>query len=242
MYKHVNLTPIILAGGFGTRLSTLFLDIPKVLAPVNGRPFLSYLLVQLVEAGFRKVILCTGYKAGVVEKTFGSVYRELSLTYSREEICLGTGGALRYALSLINTEYVLVLNGDFYINVDFTNYFDWFLACKYEAALVLKGMDDTGRYGRVEIDNDGRVVRFQEKKNQLGSGLINAGVYILRTFLLEDIPLGKPFSLEQEFFPNKLVSKGLYGYCTKNEFIDIGTPKSYANAGKFFASLRVPLP
>ena len=74
----------ILAGGKGSRLRSVLPDQPKVLAEVAGRPFLSYLLDQLVPTGINHVVLCTGYLAWRVQKTFGAQYRGMRLTYSRE--------------------------------------------------------------------------------------------------------------------------------------------------------------
>src|SRR5689334_8542197 len=103
---------LILAGGFGTRLRSVLPDTPRVLAGVNGRPFLACLLDSLADAGVRDVILCTGYRAEQVEREFGSRYGQLSLRYSRETQPLGTGGALRQAVALTQAESVLALNGD----------------------------------------------------------------------------------------------------------------------------------
>lgn len=100
MYKHDNITLIILAGELGTRVSALVPDKSKVLAPINGRPFISYLLDQISRAGLRKVILCTGYKIGEVKQTFRDAHNGVSLIYSHESSPSGTGGFLHYDLPL----------------------------------------------------------------------------------------------------------------------------------------------
>lgn len=224
---------LILCGGQGTRLRSIIADKPKVLAPVNGRPFLSYLLNQLIVAGFHNVILCTGYKGEMVKETFGSNYKGLNIRYSHESEPLGTGGALRYALPMVESEIVLVMNGDSYIDADFPDFLDWYLEKGHDAAILLARVADTSRYGRVKIDDDGEIIRFEEKKEGLGQGWINAGVYLLKTTILDMIPAGKAFSLEQQFFPN-LVDKGIYAYSCQSELLDIGTSESYAKAERFF--------
>lgn len=103
-----SVSPIILAGGLGTRLGSVVGDMAKVLASVNGRPFLAYLLDQLIIAGFSNVILCTDYKADMVKEFFGENYKTLHIRYSQERDSLGTGGALRYALPMVKNEIVLV--------------------------------------------------------------------------------------------------------------------------------------
>lgn len=228
-----NITALILAGGLGTRLSSVVSDQPKVLAPVNGRPFLSYLLEQLIVAGFRDAILCTGYKAEMIKKSFGNRYKDLTIRYSREPESLGTGGALRYAIPMIEEETVLAMNGDSYIDEDLSVYLEWYFKNEIEAALLLTKVADVSRYGKVDVDIKNRVISFEEKKESACSGFINSGVYILKKHMLESIPFARPFSLERELFPG-LIGKGLFGYLCESELLDIGTPESYARAERFF--------
>ena len=114
-----NITPVVLAGGLGTRLRAIVSDRPKVVALVKGRPFITYIFDQLIKAGFRKVILCSGYLSEKMIEILGHKYRNLSIEYSQEPYALGTGGAVKYALPLIETRYILVMNGDSFIDVDF---------------------------------------------------------------------------------------------------------------------------
>jgi NDP-sugar pyrophosphorylase family protein len=103
------MTVVILAGGLGTRLRSVVADKPKVLARVHGKPFLSLLLDQLAAAGIRSAVLCTGYLGEQVQAEFGDSYGSIRLAYSQESSPLGTAGALRLALPIINTNCVLVL-------------------------------------------------------------------------------------------------------------------------------------
>lgn len=233
-----NVTVLILAGGLGTRLQTALPGRPKVLALVAGRPFLSYLMDQLMAAGFRHVILCTGYKGEQIRATFGDQYKELKIQYSQEPEPLGTGGALRFGLPIISTKSVLATNGDSYVNCNLADYLAWYSENDLHASLLLTYVSDTSRYGRVEVDNKDRIVKFAEKDTSRGPGWVNAGVYIFNMGLLESIPFGKPFSLEREFLPS-LIGKGLYGFRSEGEFIDIGTPESYALAEKFFSKVAL---
>jgi D-glycero-alpha-D-manno-heptose 1-phosphate guanylyltransferase len=226
-------TALILAGGLGSRLRTIVADHPKVLAPVAGRPFLTYLLDQLITTGFRQVVLCTGYKGKQVKTTFGNTYNDLAIQYSQEPEPLGTGGALHFALPMIHTKSVMVFNGDSYVKSKLQEFLAWYFEKKPPAALLLARLPDTRRYGQVEFDANGRVVCFEEKGARLGSGWINAGVYLFNRSLIESIPAGKPISLETDVFPG-LIAKGLYGFRCEDEFIDIGTPESYAEADGFF--------
>ena len=100
-YDLASTTAVLLAGGLGTRLRSVVDDRPKVLAPVAGRPFLSYLLDQVGAAGIRRVVLCTGYLGDQIRTVFGDTYEEIDLVYSHETEPLGTGGALRLAYEKI---------------------------------------------------------------------------------------------------------------------------------------------
>ncbi len=233
-----NVTALILAGGMGTRLQSALPDRPKVLAPVAGRPFLSYLMDQLISAGFRHVILCTGYKGEQIREAFRDRYNGLDIQYSQEPEPRGTGGALRFALPLINTDSAFVTNGDFYVNGNPANYLAWYFENDIQASLLLTYLSDTSRYGRVKVDRDGRILQFDEKGGNHGPGWVNAGVYIFNRGLLDSIPFGRPFSLEKEFFPS-LIGEGLYGFQNEGAFIDIGTPESYSRAEEFFSKVSL---
>ena len=225
---------LILCGGQGTRLRSIIADKPKVLAPVNGRPFLSYLLDQLIIADFHRVILCIGYKGEMVRDTFGPHYKGLNIRYSHETEPLGTGGALRYALPMIEGSYILAMNGDSYIDADICSFIEWYLKGRYDASILLTNVEDTSRYGKVDVREDCLVTFFGEKCSNHGSGWINAGMYLFNSKLLETIPEHCFFSLEKEFI-SMLVGDKLYGYLCYGDFIDIGTPNSYTKSCSFFS-------
>ena len=237
MSSNNKLTAVILAGGLGTRLRPVVGDFPKVLAPINNRPFLSYILDQLICCGFSRVVLCTGYGADKVRATFGDFYKDLSIMYSRETVPLGTGGALRNAIPYVKDEHILVMNGDSYIDVDLNTYIEWYFQNDIIVSLLLTMVSDTGRYGRVDVDGDGLVSQFVEKGESAIPGWINAGIYILEQSLFLQTHTGGSFSLEHDFFP-KFVGKGLRGFQSKGAFIDIGTPESYDKAEIGRASCR----
>ncbi|NQV33598.1 MAG: NTP transferase domain-containing protein [Phycisphaeraceae bacterium] len=231
--KVSDITAAILVGGKGSRLKAVVSDRPKILADVGGQPFLSYLLEQLCEAGFRKVVLCSGYLAGQVEAAYGDAYRNLDLFYSREEVPLGTGGAIKNAHPLLKSNFVLVMNGDSYLHTQLKDYIDWFHKKKRQASLLLKYEIDTTRYGRVVIDDQEAVQKFEEKGVMPGPGWINGGIYLLNQDMLKCLPGGRFCSMETEIFP-KWIGRGFYGYRVEAKFIDIGTPSTYAQAEDFF--------
>jgi NDP-sugar pyrophosphorylase family protein len=225
----------ILAGGLGTRLRTVVADRPKVMAPVRGRPYLTYLLDQLVRAGIHEVVVLTGYLADYVQAMLGESYRGLRLFYSPEPEPLGTAGALRWALPMLQCPTVLVLNGDSYCDVSLADFWAFHCGQAADLSLVLTLVADSSRYGKVHVAASERVLEFEEKKAAIGPGWINAGIYLLDSLLLQEIPAGRPVSLEREMFPLWAKSKTCCGFRSASRFLDIGTPDSYTAAEVFFA-------
>jgi NDP-sugar pyrophosphorylase family protein len=236
MQNFSDITAVILAGGLGTRIRSVVHDHPKVLAEIFNCPFLTFLLEQLVNSGIQKVVLCTGHLADKVYEKYKDKYKSLRIVHSREKKPLGTGGALRFALPHITSEYILVMNGDSFVDLDLAVYLGKFFKKRCKSSLLLVNVPDTSRYGKVEITKDGYITAFVEKGESCGAGWINAGIYILKKSIVATIPEGKAFSIEQEFFP-KLVEKGLCGFCIENKFIDIGTPETYLSAEEFFSEI-----
>ena len=226
------ITAVILAGGLGTRLREVVADRPKILAEVNGRPFLAYLLDKLADSGICKVVLCTGYLAELVCRTFGDSYRGMSINYSKEEIPIGTGGALRLALPFIFSDPVLVMNGDSYCDADLRIFAQHHHTAKSPASLILVQVPDVVRYGAVDVDGANRVVSFREKGCNSGEGIINAGIYLLSRHVIEHIPSERVVSLERDIFP-ALIGKGLHAFPHDGRFIDIGVPSDYYAASSY---------
>lgn len=225
----------ILAGGFGKRLQPVVKDKPKVLATIRGHPFLEYILHQLDRSGFKRVVLCTGYLSQAIKKAFGGRYKNLHLVYSQEQSALGTAGSLRNALPLLNSETILVLNGDSFCTINFKNFWEFHVRKKSHASLALVSIFSTNRFGRVKLGVDNSITQFQEKEDRLGTEFINAGVYLIKKNLIEEIPEKKQVSIEKEVFPS-WIGRGFYGYKTTMHFIDIGTPETYRFADQFFAN------
>lgn len=233
----------MLAGGLGTRLRAAVSDRPKALATVNGRPFLAYLLDDLVSAGVGRIVLCTGYLSEQVELQFGRDYLGTPLVYSPEPRPLGTAGALRYALPQLSTDPLLVLNGDSYCRCNLLDMLRWHHARSSYATLCLTQVSDPSRFGNVRIAEFGEVEAFEEKnasrqaspQHSCDHVWINAGIYLLAADVIRAIPEGQAISLERDVFPG-LVGRGLHGYCGNGEFIDIGTPESYSQAEDFLAT------
>jgi D-glycero-alpha-D-manno-heptose 1-phosphate guanylyltransferase len=228
-----DVTAIILAGGLGTRLRAVVADRPKVLAPVAGRPFLTYLLDQLARTGIRRVVLSTGHLAEQFAELIGQEYHGLQIAYAEESDPLGTGGAIKFAGQSTDSLHVLVMNGDSYFDADLAAYMNWHRAGGQDVSLLLVEVPDASRFGTVELRPDGaHVAAFLEKQPHEVPGRINAGVYLLRREMLMRIPDGR-CSIERDVFPKWLDEFDVRAWVTDGEFIDIGVPSDYERSHDF---------
>ena len=221
-------TAIILAGGLGTRLRSAIGETPKSLAQIAGRPFLVYLLSYLARHCFRDVILSVGYKRKDVESVIGQSSQGISIRYSREEIPLGTGGALKRALSMVSSKYALVLNGDTFLKADYKDMIDHMQSSTCNILMALKRVEDCSRFGAVKA-RDGTVIGFMEK-GMGGPGAINAGVYLVKQNLFDGYELARSFSFEREFLTPYVTQLHPCAYYSDGYFIDIGTASDYQRA------------
>ena len=227
---------IVLAGGFGTRLAHVVPDVCKPMALVAGRPFLRFIMDQLAAAGFDRAVVADGYRREQIEGFFGPAYRGMAIEYSPEETPLFTGGAVKRALGMCDSDWVFVLNGDTWLDVDFeameaaaVNVPD-----SVAAVIAVKRMRDFERYGTVDVDAGGYLTAFHEKR-PCEEGLINAGVYLLRRDALNSMP--EMFSLESDYFEYVVGNGELRAVECPGGFIDIGVPEDYELAQTMLAPL-----
>lgn len=229
---------LILVGGLGTRLKDISKDMPKSMMPVQGIPFLEHVLVNLKRHRIDEIILCVGHLHGSIERYFenGSKWG-IKITYSCENRQLGTGGSIKLAQQFVTGDNFMVLNGDSFLNCNPTKLVRFHVHNHAFLTMALVKIEDTRRYGTVEINNDGRIIRFSEKTDISKSLLINAGLYVFNKQIFEYIPSGRDVSLEREIFP-KIIHKRIFGLADHSYFIDIGTPADYERAQVDFPVLR----
>ena len=221
---------IILAGGFGTRLQGVVKDLPKPMAPVNGRPFLTYILDYLIEYQYDKVILSVGYLHEKIEEFFGSQYKSLAIEYAIETEPLGTGGGILNAMSKCTADNVLVINGDTMFKVDLDTFERFHEEKGGLLSIVLREVEDVSRYGSVTISDDNLIALFAEKQVTSGCGYINGGVYLINRKLFEKHPQPRKFSFEKDLMTKFYTQELFYAMPSNGYFIDIGIPKDYAQA------------
>lgn len=221
------LEAIILAGGFGTRLRSVVSNVPKPMAPIAGRPFLEIMLGLLIRKGFSRVILSVGFMAEKITNHFGERFLGAEISYSLEDLPLGTGGAVRLAMEKCEEDHVYVFNGDTYLDLEADSVERlWYE--RRSPIVVGREVADTSRYGRLST-KDGKVIDFLEKGVQ-ERGLINAGCYVLKRRQLEEFPLYHPFSIETDYLTKAVTKSPFELFVTSGNFIDIGVPDDYARA------------
>lgn len=216
---------LILAGGRGTRLGGLIGNANKPMVLIGGTPFLEFLLRQLLRHGLKRIIICTGYRAEAIESYFGGGERlGIGIQYSRESIPLGTAGAIKLAEPLIDSDPFVVMNADSILDLDHIALLNHHAQKAALLTLALVMAPDADRYGTVETDATGRILRFGEKTTT-GTSLINAGVYCCSRKLTDFIPVGSPCSLERDVVP-LLPASRVYGFAGDGYFVDIGIPEA----------------
>ncbi len=218
---------ILLCGGLGTRLRSVVSDRPKPLADINGKPFMEYVIRELMKHGIDDIVFAAGYMGQMIEAYFGdgSAFG-FHAHYAYEETQLGTGGALRNALPYVTESEVYALNADTFYRIDYGALRRLKKEKQLSMVLVTREVEDISRYGEVRSEG-GLVTGWNEKSPESRSGEINGGIYLLDRELISRIPEGK-HSLENEQLPQWLM-EGMEIGVMRNEgyFIDIGIPASY---------------
>lgn len=223
----------VLAGGLGTRLQGVLVDRPKVLAPVGGRPFLDWLLEWLTREGARRAVLCLGHRADAVRRHLDrKEFPGLEVVLSVEPRPLGTAGAVGFARQWLETDPVVVLNGDTMTAVDLAAFAAEHRQSGAAVSVACVRVPDPGRYGRVEIDGEGRVLSFREKAPAASPGWINGGVYMFGRVMLDRLAVLPSGSLELDVLA-RMPTGSIHAFRTEGGFLDIGTPQSLAAAGDF---------
>ena len=227
---------IVLAGGLGTRLRDVLPELPKVMAPVAGRPFLEFVLAALARKHFGRAVLSVGYMAEKVVDHFGKEFAGMQLTYEIETSPLGTGGATRRALKRCEADHAFVLNGDTFFDIEAAK-LEALWQRRHHPIVVARQVVETQRYGRVYAEN-GNIVDFSPRGHD-GPGMINAGCYVLPRNILDGVSPDEAFSLEADWLADAVTWQRFDLFVIEGLFIDIGTPEDYARADQLLAGVDV---
>ena len=220
---------VVLAGGLGTRLRSVVPDLPKCMAPINGTPFLSYLIDHLTAQGVTKFIFALGYKSEEFIHFLHTKFPNNNFSIVIEDEPLGTGGAIKLAANKASTKDIIALNGDSLYKVNLKQLMQFHVQNNADCTLALKPMQQFDRYGSVEINANASIVSFKEKQF-MESGFINGGLYALNVANFLAKPLPNKFSLEKDYLEKYAQEAKFYGNTQEAYFIDIGIPEDFAKA------------
>ena len=229
---------ILLVGGVGSRLRPITNYIPKPMVPIAGLPVTEHQIMVAKKAGITEIVLATSYMADVFEPYFGDGSDfGMRISYAVEELPLGTGGAIRNAISafddLSENEPIVVFNGDIISQHHVTHQLEFHSSKEADVTIYLTRVDDARAYGCVPTDTQGRVSAFLEKMDNPITNAINAGCYIFKAHIITSIAPNTVVSVEREVFP-RLIAEGsrIFGYEESAYWIDIGTPAALLKASR----------
>lgn len=226
---------LILAGGDGVKMRPFTYELPKTMLPVKGRPILEHIIDLLREYDIREVYVAIGYMGEKIKEHFadGSKFG-VKIHYIEEKKNLGTGGALRRAISEMPDEPFLMIWGDVLIDLDLGDFIDFYLESAPAVAVALTSVSDPTGYGSVRLHGD-CVVEYTEKpkKSKTISHLVSAGVHIVNPIVIKDfLPSVSKFTLEKEVIPSLIKNGQIKGYMFEGQWFDVGTPEIYRRAIK----------
>jgi len=231
----------VLSGGIGSRLRSEVGEAQKTMASVGGRPFLDIIMDYLSSQGFRRVILCTGYKSGSVEQYYENSKFPLDIEFSRETKKLGTGGAVKNAEPLVKSDIFFVMNGDSFCAIDYCKMLDFHLSHQARASIAISKVHDAQDYGSILLEKSSEKIKFFGEKISSDAkylrgkeSFVNNGIYCFNRDIFSIMPQQDFFSLEKDFFPN-ITDKSFFGFKVNEEFLDIGTPQRYGQAKDKFS-------
>ena len=224
---------VILAGGMGTRLAKKLNGKPKILAPILGKTFLDFIFCWLRNYGVQNIILALGHLADEVQEYLKTAPPEdINIKCVIDSVPLGTVGGVVSASYFIQSELVLVMNGDTFIDADLCKFREYHRKNSTEITLLTTKVENSSRYGLVDIDELGFVKSFKEKTGSTLPGVINSGLYFMGKSVISYIKEQGTGSLETEVF-QKLPHGSIGAFNGEFNFIDIGIPETYLKAEPF---------
>ncbi len=239
---------VVMAGGEGTRLRPLTCNRPKPMVPVANKPIIQHIFELLRSHGVRDIAVTLYYLADEIESFFGDgAEMGLRLSYSVEDVPLGTAGSVRKAAEILGRERILVISADALTDIDIEEAMAFHEARSAAATIVTARVANPLEYGIVVADEDGRIRRFLEKPSwgEVFSDTVNTGIYIIEPEVLDYVDPGKPVDFSQDVFPALLRDgKKLYALVADGYWCDVGNLQQYrqAQVDAMTGRVRVQIP
>ncbi len=225
---------VIMAGGFGTRLRPLTMNIPKPMVPIVNIPIMHRIITLLKKNGITDIIALVYYQPDVIMNYFkdGKDFG-VNITYVKAEADFGTAGSVKNAENFIGEDEFLVISGDVLTDIDLSKAIEYHHEKKSKATIVITRVKNPLPYGIVIVRDSGEIIRFLEKPTwgEVFSDTINTGIYVLDPSVLEFIPYKQEFDFSKNLFPLLLERNfPFYGYVAESYWRDIGTLNDYLEA------------
>lgn len=224
---------VILAGGFGTRLRPLTVNLPKPMVPFANHPMMLHIVRLLKKHGFDDLVVILYHQPDAIRSYFGDGSKfGVKIEYVTSQEDLGTAGAVGLARQTLQ-ETFLVIAADIVTDIDLTKAVQFHHDHKATATITLSRVEDPLQYGIVITDSDGNIVRFLEKPSwgEVFSDTVNTGIYILEPSIWQEIPEDREVDFSKNVFPSLLARKQpLFGYVAPGYWRDIGNIREYKKA------------
>jgi D-glycero-alpha-D-manno-heptose 1-phosphate guanylyltransferase len=225
---------ILLAGGFGTRLKSVIGEsIPKPMVLVGGEPFLASFIRSLVKNGITEIMLAVHHQAHMIQDYFQDCFEGIPIRYSVEETALGTGGAMKQALSLLTpTAPIFVSNTDSFMNIDISTMMRTHLAANTSLTVAITEKSDCSNSGKVCINKDGRITSFLYPSSN-DAGYISIGAYIISATIFDNYRLPAQFSFETDFKMHHIKHLNAQAHIHHGHFLDFGTETTFKQLSEY---------
>lgn len=222
---------VILCGGLGTRLRPVISDRPKGLALVAGRPFLDILVDELLGKGLRRLVFCTGHGGEQIAAHYCG-RNDAEFVFSPEPSPLGTAGAVRNALVHVRSDPFIVVNGDSFCEVAYSELLAFHERRHSSLTIVITPASERKDVGLIVLGDNDQILSFSEKRGSWEGGVcyVNAGIYVMQHSLVVGLQVATQLSLENDVFPKAARDGHCYGYRASGSLTDIGTPERYRAA------------
>lgn len=222
---------VIIAGGQGTRIASVNSEIPKAMIPVCGKPIIEHEVELCKRYGFTDFLFIIGYMGDQISSIFGDGSKwGVNIEYYQETQPLGTAGALGYLKDEL-TEDFFVFYGDTIVDFDMSAMLKYHQEKKADATLFLHPNDHPYDSDLVELDAEGRVLRFDNKPHPddfVSKNIVNAALFIFSPKILTLIEVGVKSHIEKNVLPKCLAAgMNLFGYISFEYIKDMGTPERY---------------
>jgi mannose-1-phosphate guanylyltransferase/phosphomannomutase len=224
---------VIMAGGFGTRLRPITMNLPKPMAPMLNAPMVEHIINLLKRSNITDMVSLLYFQPEKITSYFGNgADFGVTMKYMQAMADYGTAGAVRYAQEHLNERFI-VISGDVLTDFDLAKAVKFHEEKKAKATIILTQAANPLAFGIVMTDSEGKITRFLEKPSwgEVFSDTINTGIYILEPDVLDLIPYQKDFDFSKDLFP-LMLQKGLplYGYTATGYWQDVGNLDQYQQA------------